>query len=499
MRWKNDGGVLSVRLVRRRALYLKPPIIWDANDKMSCGVCIADSWEAAKSIANDWDGLLIVCRPAPMSIVHRASSYSLLCLAEPHSIREVFNFVQRVFMDFEAWDKRLRDILMQPDAQKLLEACLPMIKADLGLMDDKLVQLAFAGFETAVSRTPDSLLRLQKNLPFMYKVLNDTKDMREPFDAPPVAETADRSTIGLNIMNGKTKIACLYAQSRRKLRPQDYELLRHISVYLRYILTHMPLGEKSELSRVKDIFRQMLHSQHINHDELKNTWLMIGFGAADRFRCLSIETPLGLESTFKRYIGDRITAIIPATVSILYDEHIAVLINHTIAETTLPSYLDEARQLMESARLQVGVSGLCDKVYEIRYYYRSAQAALTMGKVAGDRDFLIPFEKYCSEYSLFHCKGNLKPHMLYPAGLRRLIEHDANAGVSYVETLDVYLREGRNIARAAKRLCIHRSSLQARLQHVFALLQDDLEDPYLCNHLNLCIRLYYRNRRDDET
>ena len=66
--------------------------------------------------------------------------------------------------------------------------------------------------------------------------------------------------------------------------------------------------------------------------------------------------------------------------------------------------------------------------------------------------------------------------LLLPA-LAALIRHDREKGTVYTETLRVLAEENYNTSRAAKRLFIHRSTLQDRLERLHQLVHIDLDDP----------------------
>ena len=55
--------------------------------------------------------------------------------------------------------------------------------------------------------------------------------------------------------------------------------------------------------------------------------------------------------------------------------------------------------------------------------------------------------------------------------------HDNAGGISYIETLKVFLDENMSYAKAARKLFIHRSTLIERIERIEKELSVDLEDP----------------------
>jgi hypothetical protein len=70
-----------------------------------------------------------------------------------------------------------------------------------------------------------------------------------------------------------------------------------------------------------------------------------------------------------------------------------------------------------------------------------------------------------------------------------LLERDRETGEQLFQTLEVYLDEGGNSARAARRLYVHRNTLRMRLERVAALLEVSLDEPGRTLALHLAVKL----------
>jgi DNA-binding PucR family transcriptional regulator len=73
--------------------------------------------------------------------------------------------------------------------------------------------------------------------------------------------------------------------------------------------------------------------------------------------------------------------------------------------------------------------------------------------------------------------------------LLSLLERDRETGEQLFQTLEVYLDEGGNSARAARRLYVHRNTLRMRLERVAALLEVALDEPGRTLALHLAVKL----------
>ena len=83
----------------------------------------------------------------------------------------------------------------------------------------------------------------------------------------------------------------------------------------------------------------------------------------------------------------------------------------------------------------------------------------------------------------------------YPDGLKKLMAHDENSQVSYLETLRVYLDNNLSVTKTAAALYLHRSTLLDRLAHITQLLGCDLKNPDFCLTLGILLRAELQQKR----
>ncbi|MDO4520237.1 MAG: helix-turn-helix domain-containing protein, partial [Erysipelotrichaceae bacterium] len=133
-------------------------------------------------------------------------------------------------------------------------------------------------------------------------------------------------------------------------------------------------------------------------------------------------------------------------------------------------------EFAEKMNLAAGVSDPFDDLFSIRIYYRQALAALENGQMTDPARHIYFFADYALETMIINSLGDLPAEAYFPRGLRELIEHDTNSGVSYIETLQVFLAENLSYTSAARKLYIHRSTLIDRIARIEKELGTDLHD-----------------------
>jgi hypothetical protein len=363
---------------------------------------------------------------------------------------------------------------------------------DLGLLDAKLTLQAAAYYDNSTGKPT---WEKQKQISLVIDEIQEIRNFKTAFCYEHTADNPGYPTIAVNLFDGQMWIGLFFLEGVRPFRKHDLTLMDHATKYLKHILFRSSRDSGSGFNQVADIFREMIDTKHVDQSELKHIWSIVGFDLEDQFQCMSVELPSDLPPEMRSYICSQLAFQAPATTSVEYGGRIALLINQTKAALRKADYLAGIRSLLDDLHIHAGISGICHDVFSIRNYYASAEAALCLGLKAGDTQTIYEFSQYSRMYALNHCTGDLKPSMLYPEGLIRLIHHDENAPISYVETLGIYLEEGRNAAKAAKRLFIQRSSFLARLDHILRLLDMDLDNPDIRQHLILCIDLYRAEMR----
>lgn len=140
--------------------------------------------------------------------------------------------------------------------------------------------------------------------------------------------------------------------------------------------------------------------------------------------------------------------------------------------------------------LTIGASWPFREVAGANVAWRQADAALrlspaaTEGRVARFDDVIVPFVAEAA-----FAEPGERGSMLVPPRLRLLSEFDRRDGTELVRTLAAYLNCGRNVARAARALHVHKNSMYYRLQRISELAGIDVADERECFLLQLSLAL----------
>ncbi|QBD83172.1 GAF domain-containing protein [Ktedonosporobacter rubrisoli] len=167
----------------------------------------------------------------------------------------------------------------------------------------------------------------------------------------------------------------------------------------------------------------------------------------------------------------------------LIDEHnnllTCLLGLHNQTEAALDSWLNQLIGQIHAERhikAFIGVSNACNTLDDYRRGYAEAQEALEVGQCLNHNGSCIHFKDlgvYRYIFKFAHTNG-LRDQ--YQNQIEALVEHDLRKKTNLLDTLEIYLEYGGNIAKAASSLNLHRNTLLQRLERIQKLCGLDLEE-----------------------
>lgn len=165
-----------------------------------------------------------------------------------------------------------------------------------------------------------------------------------------------------------------------------------------------------------------------------------------------------------------------------YNNIILILINEINCESLMLSIIKQ----MKNKILSIGVSNGFENLDQLSGFTHQALFALKFSK-----DIVSTFNSECAmKFVSDEIKvGRLGECFVYPS-LWALKEHDEKHNTDYCHTLYVFLKNERSISASLPDLNIHRNSMIYRLKRISELLDANLEDYYVREHLLLSFRLY---------
>ena len=197
------------------------------------------------------------------------------------------------------------------------------------------------------------------------------------------------------------------------------------------------------------------------------------------------------------YILRRLEKLIPASCGAADGERILMLQNVTRAPGSFSELRPVLADFLRENVCKAGISNEFRSYPLLRGAFDQAEAALVLG---GERDpmrWYYLFESYLSDYLVWKSSGDIPTGMLVLPALEQLQRHDAVHGTQYTETLRILAEENYNTTAAARRLYVHRSTLQDRIERIRLLTELDFDAADVRALLWFSFRLLEKKRPPD--
>ncbi len=182
------------------------------------------------------------------------------------------------------------------------------------------------------------------------------------------------------------------------------------------------------------------------------------------------------DAGISEYIIRNLEKLLPCSFGADDGERILLIRNSSRSDIPFSSLRSSLADFLRENLYKTGISNEFHSFSQLRGAFLQAEAALSFGSSKDPMFWYYQFEDYLGDYILRQASSEIPPDMLVLPALARLIRHDKEKGTSYSETLRILAEENYNYSRASKRLFIHRSTLQDRLERLHQLVDIDLDD-----------------------
>ena len=434
----------------------------------------------------------IVCIGDSPRLARYASRCAVIRLDEDADFYATFNEIQAVFDKYDAWEDRLDSIAaedadisrMLTESESVLDNALYAIDADFKILGAS--NLASQLGDTGGFRSEDGTsLRLSS-----FDTFLQNNELRLEEEEPLRIEISGESTLNYNLHSGGEYRGCVTVHYRqRPYRPSDEPVLKHLGSLLLRAIERLSSGSSDSHGALRHALRDLVEG--IPLDAFGKESVRAAQGVR-RFACMRLKLPNRLANLPLGYVRSMLESAFPK--SIAFEHHRNSVVTFIdLGELDKNKPYDQAiRELADSFTSSMGCrAGLSDPVVDLmqaRLYYLQANIALENGMLYAPLEGMHRFQDYALEDMVINSLGELPLELLYPPGLLRLIEHDADSPTSYVETLRSYLENNQNVTKTAAALYVHRSTLMERLTRIKRDLGLDFEDPDVQLRLRLLLK-----------
>ena len=270
----------------------------------------------------------------------------------------------------------------------------------------------------------------------------------------------------------------LFARPSGEYSRTDSFMLEHLSRRMEPVTRNLSTFSMP-VSRYAALQRLLLSAagSDFRPDQISAALSPLGWKRADRCRVLVLRSVYerrdpGISDYILRMLEQRI----PDSLGAVSGERILLAVNIGRCSLTVRDLRALLAEFLRENMYKAGISEEASSFELLRGAYLQASAALELGSGRDPTFWYYLFEDYLGDYLLRKAAEDIPPEMLILPAVETLRRHDALRGTHFAETLRVFAGENFNATHAARKLFIHRTSFQDRMDRICALTGLDPDD-----------------------
>ncbi|MBQ9825051.1 MAG: helix-turn-helix domain-containing protein [Solobacterium sp.] len=393
-----------------------------------------------------------------------------MCLITIHNRADffrVFAALQAIYDQYDEWERTLYDHLInESDITQILRDSRPVLGCPLKVIDSSFRMIADdgSGFNTNWGTEKGQPLNADSLSTFM-----NASDLMTEKRGAILIRISEVRTLCVNLFDRQgvyEGCLCLEIENEEDASSKG-KLAEHLASVIEQAIEQNPQITYNEKLSAKAVFKTLIEEQPLT------SWQRGVLSASNRkyeYLCMRLAYTDAKNQVPSGYLCDLAEETFENAYAVVIDGEILCFVR------TREGLREEIENFCAKMNLSAGVSDSFDDLFSIRIYYRQALAALENGQLTDPKKRVFLFADYALETMIINSLGDLPAEAYFPSGLRELIEHDESSGVSYIETLRVFLEENLSYTSAARKLYIHRSTLIDRIARIEKELDTDLHD-----------------------
>jgi len=296
---------------------------------------------------------------------------------------------------------------------------------------------------------------------------------------PLLLNLLDTTTLNVNLFDRDTYMGCLTLDYKgRTHRLGDIELVKLLAAMLTRAILKFTASEPAGDHLLRAVLQDVVDGLPADYAQRRALEHVV---EGREYVCVKMELNNRLAKLPVGYICSEVESRFPNSVSferkgaaMCFIETASLTGKSGDRRETLKAAMEE---FTETMGVRIGASDAFRDVYSARLYYHQASAALENGTIIDPAKKYYHFQDYALTELIINSLGKMPTELFFSEGMRRLAAHDAEAPVSYIDTLRTYLDQNMSMTRTSAALYVHRSTLLERIGRIERELDTDLKDP----------------------
>ncbi|MCI8549939.1 MAG: hypothetical protein HFI68_04990 [Lachnospiraceae bacterium] len=424
--------------------------------------------------------VVLICIGENSRLSYYKEHATVILLKKKVDFFEVYKSLREIYDSFYVWESRLLALFLKsPTIQDILQCSYPVFERPILVLNSSFQYVASVLTEEKRWKNdrwnhPYTKLEPEAFLTFL-KQEEPSMDTHGPFPM----ELDEGTVLCVNLFDSSDEyIGCLYIEEAgRPFVSGEEKLAEQLAGMIEKAVELSPSLLNNERGSLKKILQNLMDEMPLGPNQ---KLLLKSSRYRQNYLCLSIHCLKQFSALPVSYICSVMESLFPD--STFFEQNTTILglipAGHLNGDSPLsPETAGKLSSLMEEMQLCAGVSNPFPDLYMLRTYYFQAEAAIENGQLYAPGQNVYVFSDYALSEMVVNSFGGFPVEAYFPTGFRKLLEHDRESEVSYLETLSLFLDENMSYAKASRRLFIHRSTLIERMNRIQQELSLNLEDP----------------------
>ena len=391
-----------------------------------------------------------------------------------HNVFQALDELDYMLSVYRHWEQALKQLnLIHCELNALLSVSYELIPLPLAVFREGQLLASSQRFPQAI----DNFCSFCQAVPLRSMcslIPENAAEDRLPSDGSPILANS-----GLH--NGKHLIVGTIRLSEQPIRvmalsdgqPISIGAVHTMHALMEAIQINLLLWYKRVLPSATAYFLSFLQDAPV-HGQSATVLRQLHWQSDHRYTVFWLEKRTGADSILLDKLYFSLNQHFDGVVILQYQNAVIMLCNLDLM-SNCPTTHDFAALLPET-RFCIGQSNISTDFDLIAQLMHQAQT--TMEHARQQNTFFLSAQSIMLDYMHHALYNNTMLQSLVHPAIRRLMEQDTLQHSQLTNTLRVYLSHGGNCNAAAKSLHLHRNSLVSRLEHIRAVTNINLDDPY---------------------
>ena len=417
-------------------------------------------------------GSALICVGDSVYLPFYQERMGLILLTERVDYFRLFNMITEIYDRYDSWSEELGEILETTASIQEMVACSRKIfENPMFVLNSDFHYLVHSDHPDLALTSLEETDREGRDLsPDNFWKFIDHHEMSTQIKEPMLINLLDTSTLNVNLFENNQYIGCLTIDYQNRSYQDSDKILalclaRRLESALKKYSANLTTEKNALCQAVKDLLQGYQSS-------LYQKRILDTARFHEEHICLKIVFDSQLTALPVTYLCNAMENSFKGGLFFSYDGGVVGIIQDLSPEEIEKSLSAS----IQSKHFHAGISDVFKDMDRVKLYYLQACAALENGQMFHPRKSFYYFQDYALTELLINALGNLPIELYYSEGLKRLLKHDQNSSVSYIDTLRTYLDNNMSITKTTRLLYINRSTFLERLTRIKRELNSDLQN-----------------------